>query len=210
LARASPIRSADAATGRVPPALEAAESSAEDVVDYALSGNRGSAIAGADELKATVRGRAAAALADAGVPAATVGRLRDRADRLASVARSGSYVRIALAANAVSELMPGLYGRFEPRVPSAILTLDYLDREAQLRSLAREPAKVEFAVRQLRLSWATVKAKIVAAGGAKEAAAFERHVAAMGRLAARAGKLLQVEAERGLALVDELEQVFAR
>jgi hypothetical protein len=208
--RGSSIRSADAARGGVPPALAAAESSAEDVVDYALSGDRASVIASADALKAGVRGAAAAALADVGVPAATVGRLRERADRLAGLARAGSYLRIALAANAVSELMPGLYARFEPRVPIAILTLDYLDREAQLRSLAHQTAKAELAVKQLRPSWAAVRAKIVAAGGAKEAAAFERHVAAMTRLAPRAGKLLEAEAEHGLALVDELEQDFAR
>jgi hypothetical protein len=47
-----------------------------------------------------------------------------------------------------------------------------------------------------------------ARGGRKEAAAFDKHVAAMKRLAPAAGVGLQREADVGLELVDDLENVF--
>jgi len=194
----------------VPPSLTAVESSAEDIVDFALARDRREVVAEAARLRTTANGSAATALARAGVPSRKIAQLKERANRVARVSRGGTFVGIALAANAVSELMPGFYGRFHNRVPAAVLTLDYLDREAQLRSLARQPRKVALAVDRLEPTWTRLRPKVVAAGGAKEAAAFGRHVAAMKRLADGPPKQLQAEAERGLALVDELEQVFLR
>jgi hypothetical protein len=89
-----------------------------------------------------------------------------------------------------------------------IQTLDYLDREAQFRSLAAQPAKVTAVVKELARTWARVRPKVIAAGGASQAEAYGRHVAAMARLDPRSSAKVQAEAVHGLALVDELEQVF--
>ncbi|HEY3206409.1 MAG TPA: hypothetical protein VGJ58_05615, partial [Gaiellaceae bacterium] len=59
-------------------------------------------------------------------------------------------------------------------------------------------------------TWNGVRAKVVAAGGKSEAAAYSRHVAAMRRLAPGAAKKVRAEAVHGLELVDQMEQVFAR
>jgi MoxR-like ATPase len=104
--------------------------------------------------------------------------------------------------------MPALYAHFAAPVPTQILALDYLDREAEFRSLAREPARAALAVRELAKTWASTRPKVLAAQGAGEAAAFDRHVAAMTRLATGPGSALRAEAVRGLELVDELESVF--
>jgi hypothetical protein len=192
----------------VPASLDATESDAEDLVDVALSGRRADVVSGAGELAATANGPAAAALAHAGVPDAEIARLEQRARRVARVAHSGSFVSVMLASNAVSELMPDLYARFADPVPPLVLKLDYLDREAQFRSLAHQPAKVAEAARALRATWARVRPKVVGAGGAGQAAAYAAHVAAMERLDPAAAAKVQGEAVRGLALVDELEQVF--
>jgi hypothetical protein len=192
----------------VPEVLKAAESSAEDVVDDALSGDRGSARATAATLSAAAAGPAAATLTRSGVPRAEVAQLRARANRLAQVTHSGSFIGIALAANAVSQLMTDLYARFQDRVPAPILALDYLDREVQLRSLAGQPAKAATALKALEPTWLRVRPKVLGAGGAEAAAAFDKHVAAMGRLDTAAPRKLQAEAARGLELVDELENVF--
>jgi hypothetical protein len=192
----------------VPASLKAAESSAEDLVDVALSMDRAQAVEVAGNLKAAANGPAAVALRRAGVRPALIAELRRRANRLALVARTGSFLEIALAANAVSELMSDLYGRFQDRVPATVLKLDYLDREAHLRSLARHPKGVARAVKKLGPTWARVRPKVIAAGGAKEAKAYQRHVVAMNRLAPGAGLKVQAEAVHGLALVDDLERVF--
>jgi hypothetical protein len=192
----------------VPASLKAAESSAEDIVDFALSGDRRSAVSAAASLQAAAGGPVGAALTRAGVPSAKVAQLWRRASRVVRLARGESFLAIALAANAVSQLMADLYARFQDRVPAAILTLDYLDREAQLRSLARQPDNVTLAVKELEPTWTRVRPRVVAAGGARAAAAFGRHVAAMKRIRPGAGKRMQAEAVRGLELVDRLEQVF--
>jgi hypothetical protein len=116
---------------------------------------------------------------------------------------------VLLAANSVSQLMPALYVHFADPVPPDIQALDYLDREAQFRSLAGQPAKVAAAVTELARTWSRVRPKVAAAGGAAEAAAYTAHVAALQRLSPTAAAKVQAEAVHGLDLVDRLEQVFA-
>ena len=132
------------------------------------------------------------------------------ADRLArSWPSTGSFVDIALRREC-RLAMPGLYGRFQNPVPTAILALDYLDREAEFRSLAHQPELVAPTVRQLSRTWVLVRPKVVAAGGEREAAAYQAHVAAMQELSPAAAGKVQAEAARGLELVDRLEHVFSR
>jgi hypothetical protein len=198
-------------TGRaepVPGALVEIESAAEDTVDLALSGDRAGLVASAARLRALASGAGAEGLLDAGVPRSAVAELGRRATRVARVAHGGTLVRAALAANAVSGLMPGLYARFRDPVPPDVFRLDYLDREAQLRSLAGNRNAVVEAVGSLVATWAHVQPKVLRAGGSAQAAAYRAHVGAMRRLARPAGKRLVDEAVRGLALVDELERVF--
>ena len=207
---AAPSAKAAFANAPLPTTLGEVESSAEDIVDYALSGDRADAVAESARLKAAANGPAAAALRRSGVPPDELIRLEQRANRVAQLTRAGSFIGIDLAANAISQLMPELYGRFRNPVPAAILELDYLDREAQLRSLAHQPRKVADAVEGLVRAWPQVRPKVIAAGGGKEAAAYSGHVAAMKQLEPDARKRVQAEAVRGLELVDELERVFTR
>ena len=198
---------AASASRPLPASLTSAESNAEDIVDAALAHDRSGVTSIAAALKASAHGQAAA-LRDDGVPAPLVSQLEQRADRLAAVARSAPYVQVLLTANAVSQLMPALYIRFAAPVPPAIQKLDYLDREAQFRSLAGEPGRVAEAVKELGQTWAQLRRRVVAAGGRREAAAYTDHVASMERLDPAAGAPIQSEARRGLELVDRLEQVF--
>lgn len=201
-ARAAPMKRV------LPEIVTDVESGAEDIVDYALSGDRASAVSAAADVRTAVNGPAATVLTASRVPARLVTALWSMAGRLERVARHGRFVEIALAANGVSQLMPDIYARFRNRVPALILALDYFDRESQLRSLARQPAKVAVAVRGLRATWPRVRPKVRAAGGTAEAAAFDRHVRTMTGLHPTAAKRVQAEAVRGLELVDELERVF--
>ena len=200
--------SAGAAREPVPAVLGDAESSAEDIVDYALEGDRAKAVEEARALRSNVDGPAAAALRRAGASPAEISNLKLRAARVARLADHGSLVAVALGANAVSGLMPQLYAHFRNPVPPLVLRLDYLDREAQLRSLAGQRRDVAAAIIGLRKTWPEVRPKVIAAGGATAAAAYDRHVTAMRRLAPGARGAIQAEAVRGLQLVDELEQVF--
>ena len=206
----APVMKTGLARPPLPEVLTTTESSAEDIVDFALSGDRGNVVLTAARLRKSANGPAAAALARSGVSPAKVAQLERRANRVMQLARRGSFFDIALAANTISQLMPDLYAHFHDRVPALILALDYFDREAELRSLARQPEKIASAVAGLDRTWPRVRPKVVAAGGTKEAAAYDRHVSAMKRLQPSARRSMQTEAVRGLELVDELERVFTR
>ena len=92
-----------------------------------------------------------------------------------------------------------------------MLKLDYLDREAQLRSRAGDEASVGAAVNDLSSTWTRLRPKVVEAGGAKVANRFTVHVAAMNQLGSGSdAAALQKEAARGLELVDRIEGVFRR
>lgn len=198
------------ASAPVPSTLKALESSAEDLVDEALAGHRAGVVTTASELSALANGPAAASLTRAGAPPVLVRRLRARAAVVHRLAPGAAFARVALAANAVSGLMPGLYARFRDRVPPAVLTLDYLDREAQLRSLVGERTNVAHAVAQLSSTWRGLRPRVIAAGGGAQAGAYDRHVATMVRVADGSLRRVREEALHGLALVDELEAVFTR
>ena len=65
-------------------------------------------------------------------------------------------------------------------------------------------------MKELARTWAQVRPKVIAAGGTAQAAAYQAHVSALKRLPPAGRVKLQAEAVRGLALVDELENVFTR
>jgi hypothetical protein len=206
--RAAPIGHGAGGRTPAPAILTRIESGAEDLVDLALAGDRRGVIGEAKRLARETDGSSTASLTGLGVPSATIARLRERANHVLQLAPGGSFVEILLAANAVSQLMPAIYGHFDDPVPTPILALDYFDREAELRSLARQPQRVADAVDGLWRTWARVRSTVIAAGGASEAAAFEAHVATMKRLEPGMGRQVRAEAAHGLELVDALEHVF--
>jgi len=191
----------------LPQLLEATESSAEDLIDYALAADRGRVVAGARKLERTTA-QAVPVLRKAGLSDEELSDLRERAARVAEVSSSGRFITVALAANAVSEVMPGLYGHFAVAVPPSVLMLDFLEREVQLRARAEQKARVPGLVHRVAGTWSGLRARVVSRGGNREAAAFDKHVVAMKRLAPVAGSALQREAAAGLELVDDLERVF--
>jgi hypothetical protein len=197
--------------GRVPSALSQTESSAEDLVDFARAKKRAKVVAEGKELRRLAQGRAAAALKKAKVPSELISVLQSQATSTVQIAASAGFLQVALAANQVSGLMPQLYGYFSDPVPPAVLKLDYLDREAQFRSIAKDRFLTRRAVDQLSSTWKELRAQVVKAGGDREAARYDRHVAKMRRLAESFAKAaIRKEAANGLQLVDELEGVFRR
>ena len=193
---------------RVPESLIAVESSAEDLVDVALAHDRAGVVSKARALRSASRGPAASTLSATGASAAEITELRRRVARVSGLAAAGGFTAVALAANGVSGLMPTLYAHFDDPVPPSVLALDYLDREAQLRSLAGQRGRVPPIVARLQSTWSALRPRVVASGGSREASAFDRHVASMKRLAHASGARLRSEAVNGLNLVDEIEVVF--
>jgi hypothetical protein len=209
---ASPAVAAPGADARppVPASLTALESNAEDIVDVALAHDRARVIAMAGTLSTSAGSTTARALVSAGAARTDVAALRVRVALVARLSRSGPYTSVALAANAVSGLVVAFYARFADPVPLAVRRLDYLDREAQLRSLGGQGNAVPQVVARLAATWTPLRQAVIDHGGQTTAAAYGRHVAAMRRLAQTPGGAFRREAVNGLNIVDELETVFAR
>jgi hypothetical protein len=203
--------SAEEGTGAVPGSLGEVESGAEDTIDFARRGERAKVLSTSRLLSRAAEGPAAADLRDAGVPEGRISILKDRARVLERLAPRADLDRVSLAANHVSALMPEFYARYEDPVPSDVLKLDYLDREAQLRSVAGGEALVIRAVNELASTWTSLRSRVVDAGGRQVAARFTRHVGSIRRLARGSDpNALQKEAANGLELVDELERQFRK
>ena len=201
----APVTSVKPST--VPASLKRAETAAEDVIGNLEKGLPAKSKAEAQLLKALAHGRAAADLRNSGIPALKVRVLQQRADRVAQLSATGApALDVSLAANDLSRMMPSLYAHYTDPVPTAVLKLDYLEREIQLQSQAAQPAREQAALVSLRATWAKVRPWLVQAGGAKVATAYDAHVRALGRAAQPAA--LQQEAVNGLAIVDQMEGVF--
>jgi hypothetical protein len=203
---AAPARATPQARARppVPASLSALESNAEDIVDVALAHDRPRVIAMAGTLASSAGGMGA------GATPAQIAALRARAAVVARLSHAGPFTAIALAANAVSAVVTELYAHFSDPVPVAVRRLDYLDREAQLRSLAGQGKAIPPVVARLAATWKPLRPSVIGHGGQTVAAAYGRHVAAMTRLAQSPGSTFRSEAVNGLNIVDELETVFSR
>ena len=195
--------------GRVPSAISQTESAAEDLVDLAHAKKRAKVVAKAQALRDLTQGGAQTALQKDKIPEPVIEALKNRAQPIAQLAGSAGFREIALAANQVSGLMPDVYAYYSDPVPPAVLKLDYLDREAQLRSTANDLALTQRAVRQLSPTWNGLRPQVLKAGGDKEAARYSQHVEAMRALVEDFDRpAIRKEAAKGLQLVDELESVF--
>ncbi len=193
----------------VPSILITVESGAEDAIDFANARKRAKVVATAHKLRRAVVGDAAATLRRADVPEDRIAALRARAQTVDDLASRAGFLRISLTANQMSALMPELYARYSDPVPPAVLRLDYVDREAELRSRSGDGPAVTKAVDGLASTWEELRPQVINAGGKDAAADLSRHVRAMQQLrAASKPAALQTEAAEGLELVDVLEHVF--
>ena len=200
------------AKSKIPHSLRIVESGAENTTDFVLAGERAKAVRSANALDGAAQGQAAKDLADAGVPAAQIDELKTRSAALAKIVARGKPIVVALAANRAFELVPDFYTAYSDRVPAQVTRLDYLDFEAKLRALAGDRGRVADAVSGLRVAWKELRKKVRRAGAGGSAAKdhFDAHVRAMRDLVDAVASTARIarEAQHGLDLVDEIENVY--
>jgi hypothetical protein len=202
------------AKSKIPHSLRVVESGAEDTTDFVLAGERAKAVKSANALNDAAQGDAAKDLADADVPAAQIDELKVRAAEVKRIVARGKPIKVALAANRAFELVPDFFGAYSDRVPAQVTRLDYLDFEAKLRAIAGDRGRVADAVSGLRIAWKELRKKVrrVRPGGTAAKDHFDGHVRRMRDLVEADASLEQIarEAQHGLDLVDEIEEVYER
>jgi hypothetical protein len=195
----------------IPRSLSRAESAAEDSIDLILAGNRDKAIRSATNLDQLAQRDLAKDL-EGVASKEELGELQARAAELARIAPSGEPIAVALAANHAFELIAQLFGKFQSDVPGAVLVLDYLDFEAKLRALAHDIDPLRATVTRQSTTWSELAKTFPSVDKARAVRGrFDAHVAAMTSLAAAGTDFdgMASEAQHGLDLVDELEEVYA-
>lgn len=199
---------AAATKSTVPKSLTRAETAAEDVIGFLEQGKPAKSKAEALTLRTLARGQAAEALRQAGVTGAKIRQLQKRADRTATLsAANAPALRVSLAANSVSQMMPRFYALYQDPVPATVLKLDYLDRQIQLQSQAGHRAGVDRAVRQLDATWSKLRPQVASKpNGQQVATSYDKHVQALKQ--GGTATATQAEAVHGLDLVDQMEGVF--
>ena len=195
----------------IPRSLTRAESAAEDSIDLILAGKRDKAIRSAGTLDQLAQRDLATDL-EGVASKEELGELQARAADLARIAPSGEPIAVALAANHAFELIAQLFGKFQSDVPGTVLVLDYLDFEAKLRALAHDIDPFRAAATRLSTTWGEL-AKTFPLGDKAAAVRgrFDAHVAAMTSMATAGTDFdgMAREAQHGLDLVDEIEEVYA-
>jgi len=173
-ARGAPL----AAAATVPADLKRAEAVAEDVIGFLEQGQKTRSTAQAQTLARLAHGPVAGDLLRAGVAPAKVKMLQARADRVAALARSGaSDLSVSLAANKVSAMMTAFYSRYSDPLPASVLKLDYLDRQVQLQSQARNRTQTKTAIPQLAATWKSLRPQVIRhPGGARVAKQYDAHL----------------------------------
>jgi hypothetical protein len=195
--------------GPIPDAVMTVESTAEDTIDFALAGKRDKAVETANALKAAANGPVADALRTAGVSGSEIAEFRVRANQVAKLAPQADLLVVALASNRAFAMVPGFFALYKSRVPADVMELDHLDFEAKLQAKAGHSEALRSAVHRLDRTWAKLRPGFMKAGGDRVAPKFDSHVKRMQRLASGGGLAAEAEAQHGLDLVDELENVYA-
>jgi hypothetical protein len=193
----------------VPKSLNGLEALSGDAFDFALGGDvagLGTASRRLVEEWASVRETVigdGATPADVAAMDGAISRLQQAVDGRADP------VSLARAANAVGLHMDELFGLYQPVIPPAVLTLDFLGREILIDVTERDYSGATGHTDDLVATWQSLRARVVDAGGAKAAEFFDRQVAdlrsALGREDVEAtGRI----ATQVLDDVDVLEAVF--
>lgn len=195
----------------VPPAVAGIGHHAENAYDMAKSADWVRAQAATDSLA-----RVVAMLPDSGAgPGAEDGSLRRDVTtatetlRRAVTARDG--VAAQRAANRLTELGARLSDPYGPRVPASVTLLDYYGREIELWAAAtgsRSEERLRETASAVQRTWDELRPRVIAGGGASEAARFDSLVVRLSAARARADYARL--ATPILDEVDLLERVFTR
>ncbi|HET9770927.1 MAG TPA: hypothetical protein VFS16_08560 [Acidimicrobiia bacterium] len=202
---------ADSGGRTAPKTLGRASSAAEDSIESILAGRRDQAVRSTALLDQLAQGDLPDDL-EGIISKEELGELQGRSAELARIAPDGEPIDVALAANHAFELLARLAGHFDSDVPAGVRLLGYCDREAKLRASARELDGVRSAAERLAATWSgVVKAFPAGEKAAQARSRFEAHAAALAGLVAAGTDFdgMVREADHGLALLAEVEAVFA-
>jgi hypothetical protein len=200
----------DAPVDPIPTELAAVESAAEAGFDAALAGDR-SAINVANTAIASHWANYRQQAPRDGVPADAVSAVdAGIADALRLAAANATAPALARAFNVISAPMARIYAVYHPPVPADLLDLDHLGRELIVDAREADFARAGTDLDHLLARWTAFRSVVIASGGATQATAMDRALAAARQaIAARDSAAVEAAAVTETDVVDEIETLFA-
>jgi hypothetical protein len=205
---AKPVSTPGSAIGVVPNSLQTIEAAAEDIIDFAPSGNWGKINKDVTDIEnawKTYEPQAEKDGASQDIQAAMNSALSElqtaTASKDASATMQGS--------NNVSAAVVELFALYNPKIPADIGRLDVLERQVILDVAANDYSAARKSLDHTKLVWEEVRPSVLEHNGKEVAAEFEASLAAQeGALTAKDKAALIPEAKDGLEIVDALEQLY--
>lgn len=197
-----------AKTGAMPNDLQQIEAAAEDIIDFAPSGNWDKIstdvtdIANAWKTYQPLAGKARASQQLQNAMSAALTRLQ-------AASASKDPVATMQASNDVSAAVVELFALYNPKVPANIGRLDVIERQVILDDARQDYSAVEANLSKAKSVWDQVKPSALAHNGKAVADQFEASLAAQASaLASKDDAALTKEAKNALEIVDALEQLY--
>lgn len=189
---------AEVPSTKVPADLINAGEFAENIYDFVKAKNWTKAAEKLDELK-TVNAKLASENESSS-------ELETRIAALEKSITAKDEIAALREANQLTLIVADLTARYNPVVPIEVVKLDFYGREIEIWSLAKDEARLKTTVQAIRETWNTVKSKVEAKGGTKQAKAFESLVAdaETAKTSTEYAKLAKMILDE----VDNLEKVF--
>jgi hypothetical protein len=194
--------------GIVPDSLQTIEAAAEDIIDFAESGNWDKIDQDVMSIAAAWKSYQPQAIKD-GAPQTVQDLLSSALTRLGTASAVKDESATMQSANDLSAAVIELFAVYNPAIPADIGRLDVLERQVVLDVAANDFTAATANLAKVKTVWETVKPSVLAHNGKDVADQFESSLTTQASaLNAEDGSRLTNEAKNGLEIVDALEQLY--
>ncbi len=195
-------------TGALPNSLITIEAAAEDIIDFAPSGNWDKISTDVADIADAWKAYQPQAIKD-GASQEIQDAMTSALAHLQTASESKDPAATMQASNDVSAAVVELFALYNPKVPADIGRLDVLERQVILDLAAKDYSAAEASLANTKSVWEKVKPSVLEHNGKDVAAEFEASLAAQeSALDAKDDTALTNEAKNGLEIVDALEQMY--
>ncbi len=194
--------------GVVPDSLQTIEGAAEDVIDFAASGNWDKINADVISIADSWKAYQPQAGKD-GAQQATQDALSSALAKLQTASAAKDAAGTMQSANDLSAAVIELFAIYNPKVPADIGRLDVWERQVVLDVAANNYDATAASLAKVKSVWESVKPSVLEHNGKDVAAQFDASIATQEQaLTAKDGATLTSEAKNGLEIVDALEGLY--
>ncbi len=194
--------------GKVPDTLTTIEVQAEDIIDFAPSGDWQKINTDVRTISDAWKTYQLHALKD-GATQAMVDSFDSAFANLQTAASAQDKTGIMQASNDISAVVVDLFDLYHPAIPANVGRLDVLERQVVLDTAASNFTAVNDDLDQINKTWDTLKPSVLEHSGEETAKQFEASLSLQAEsLKTRDVAVLTQEAKNALEIVDTLENLY--